>query len=308
MRIKPSRLMTGLIMGLLLISIIGCDKNSGSKSGISGSANNQENQLIIATSFYPLYIMAINVAKDIPGVQVINMASPQSGCLHDYQLTPNDLKVLEKAQVFVVSGAGMEAFLDKVVKQQPNIKVVEASKGIKLVKNNSDGQDNPHVWVSISGAIQQVRNIGEQLAVLDPSHDEKYRSNTTAYVNKLEFMQKKMHQSLDGIKNRDIVTFHEAFPYFAQEFNLNVAAVIEREPGSQPSAGELADTIKMVNKLKVKALFAEPQYPAKTAETIARETGARVYDLDPAVTGPMEPDAYLNIMNKNLTILEEALK
>ncbi|MDT3701217.1 MAG: metal ABC transporter substrate-binding protein [Thermincola sp.] len=308
MRLKSIKLLSGLIMGLLLISIIGCSKNTGYQPGVSGTANGQKDQLTIATSFYPMYIMAINVAKDIPGVQVVDMTPPTSGCLHDYQITTNDLKVIEKAQVFVVNGAGMEAFMDKVVKQQPDLKIVEASKGMEMVKNASDGLDNPHLWVSISCAIQQVKNIGEQLAVLDPSHAEKYRSNTTAYVGKLESLQKKMHQSLDNVKTRDIVTFHEAFPYFAKEFNLNIVAVVEREPGSQPSAGELADTIKVVRESKVKALFAEPQYPAKAAETIARETGAKVYDLDPAVTGPMEPDAYLNIMNNNLKVLEEALK
>lgn len=307
MRFKSTRLMLGLVTGLLIISIIGCGMNSGSKPGVSRSAY-QENQLTIATSFYPMYIMAINIAQDIHGVQVVHMASPQSGCLHDYQLTPNDLKILEKAQVFIINGAGMEAFMDKIVQQQPDLKIIEASRDIKLVKNTSNGLDNPHVWVSISGAILQVKNIGAQLAVLDPRNAGKYRANTTAYINKLESLQKKLHKSQEAIKNRDIVTFHEAFPYFAKEFKLNIVAVVEREPGSQPSAGELADTIKLVKNLKVKALFAESQYPAKAAETIARETSAKVYYLDPAVTGSMEPNAYLNIMNNNLKILEEALK
>ena len=115
-------------------------------------------------------------------------------------------------------------------------------------------------------------------------------------------------KSLDNVKNRDIVTFHEAFPYFAKEFNLNIVGVIEREPGSEPSAKELQETIEQVKKLKVKALFAEPQYPAKAAETIAKETGSKVYTLDPVVTGPMDADAYINIMDSNLKILEEALK
>ena len=117
-----------------------------------------------------------------------------------------------------------------------------------------------------------------------------------------------MHKSLDNVKNRDIVTFHEAFPYFAKEFNLNIVGVVEREPGSEPSARELQETIEQVKKLKVKALFAEPQYPTKAIETISTETGSKVYTLDPVVTGPMDADAYINIMDSNLKILEEALK
>jgi len=117
-----------------------------------------------------------------------------------------------------------------------------------------------------------------------------------------------MHLALDGMKNRDIVTFHEAFPYFAKEFNFNIVAVIEREPGSTPNAKDLSETIDRVKNLKVKALFAEPQYSAKAAETIATATGAKVYTLDPVVMGPMEADAYINIMDNNLKTLEEALK
>lgn len=263
--------------------------------------------LTIVTSFYPIYIEAINIAKDVPGVKVVNMTQPTTGCLHDYQLKPDDLKTLSEAQIFVVNGAGMESFMSKVVEQQPNLKVVDASKGIPLIKGEGEAGDNPHLWVSISNAIQQVKNIGLQLATLDPEHAAQYSANTTAYVDKLEALRAKMHQTLDGAKKRDIITFHEAFPYFAREFNLNIAAVIEREPGSEPSAAELANTIEIVQKSKIKALFAEPQYPAKAADTIARETGAKVFILDPAVMGPMEPDAYLKTMEANMKTLEEAL-
>lgn len=264
--------------------------------------------LTIVTSFYPMYIATLNVTKGVQGVSVVDMTGPQTGCLHDYQFTPADMKKLEGARIFVVNGAGMESFLDKVVKRLPDLEIVDASKGIPLLKNSSDGEDNPHVWVSISNAILQARNIGDQLARLDPPHAGQYKANTDRYVKKLEALRQKMHQVLDGLKHREIVTFHEAFPYFAKEFNFRIAAVIEREPGSEPSAADLAKTIEIVKKTKSKALFAEPQYPAKAASVIARETGARMYTLDPAVTGPSDPDAYLRIMESNLKTLQEALR
>ncbi len=235
------------------------------------------------------------------------MTPQATGCLHDYQLIPDDLKTLSEAQVFIINGAGMEAFMDKVVSQLPNLKIIEASKDIPLIKGEGEEGDNPHVWVSVSNDIQQTKNIGLQLAALDPDHAAQYSANTTAYVIKLEELKARMHQTLEGVKNRDIITFHEAFPYFAQEFKLNTVAVIEREPGSEPSAAEIAETIETVRESNIKALFAEPQYPAKAAETIANETGAKVFILDPVVTGPMDPDAYIKIMEANLKTLEEAL-
>ncbi len=264
--------------------------------------------LTIVTSFYPMYIATINITKDVPGVKVINMTKPVTGCLHDYQFTPEDLKTLSEAQIFVINGAGMEAFMDKVVSQLPELKIVDASKDIPLITGDGEEGDNPHLWVSISNAIQQEKNIGLQLAALDPAHAGQYSANTTTYVGKLEELRAKMHQALDGVEKRDIITFHEAFPYFASEFNLNIAAVIEREPGSEPSAAELSDTIEIIKKSGINALFTEPQYSARAAETIANETGAKVFILDPVVSGPLELDAYLNIMERNMKTLEEALK
>jgi zinc transport system substrate-binding protein len=255
-----------------------------------------------------MYIMLLNITEDMPDVRVVDMTKPTTGCLHDYTVTPADMDNLEEAQFLVINGAGMENFMGKVISQFPSLKVIDSSKGIPLIKGQGDEGDNPHLWVSISDAILQVKNIGSQLSALYPADAAQFTANTAAYVQKLEAERGKMHAALDGLPNRDIITFHEAFPYFAKEFNLNIAGVIEREPGSEPSAKELAQTIDTINSLKVRALFAEPQYPLGAARSIAQETGLKVYILDPAVTGPDDPDAYLNIMDSNLKVLQEALQ
>lgn len=303
MRFRKSAVCILLLFILPILS--GCGQKSTPGPGAAPALSSSEAQTTILTSFYPMYIMTVNITRGVPGVQVVNLTQPITGCLHDYQLTTDDMKKVQAAEIMVVNGAGAESFLDKVIRQQPDLRIIEASRGMALLPG-SEGT-NPHIWVSVAGAIQQVKNIGQQLSELDPANASVYSANTDTYVEKLEKLRSDMHQALDGAKNRDIITFHEAFPYFAQEFNLNVAAVVEREPGAEPSAGELSETIELVKRAKVKAIFVEPQYPTRAAETIARETGARVYVLDPAVTGPMEPDAYLNIMRNNLKTLNEAL-
>ena len=261
--------------------------------------------LKIVTSFYPIYLATLNVAGGVPGVEVVNLTRPLTGCLHDYQMTPGDLVTLEKADIFVVNGAGMEAFLDKAIQQVPRMKLIQASEGIPLL--TTAGVVNPHVWVSVKLHMRQVENIAAGLEQLDQDHAALYRKNAVAYLAKLNTLRAAMHAGLQNVSTRDIITFHEAFPYFAQEFGLTVVAVIEREPGSEPNARELAQAITLVKKTGVKAIFAEPQYSAKAADAIARETGATVYRLDPVVTGPMAPDAYLTIMQANLRTLEQAL-
>lgn len=284
------------------------DNVSSGKTAGNGQAG--QNSFNIVTSFYPVYIATINITRDIPGVSVTNMTKPQTGCLHDYSLRPDDLKTLEQADAFVINGAGMEAFLDDVLKQRKDLRIITAAEGIPLIKD-SDGVENPHVWVSITNEIACVENIASQLSDADPSHAGQYSENKASYIEKLKSLKEEMHKELDGLKNRDIVTFHEAFPYFAQEFNLNIAAVVEREPGSEPSPKELGSIIDIVDKTGSKALFAEPQYSSKAADAIARETGAKVYTLDPGVTGDAAPDAfdaYIETMRQNSGTLKEALE
>ena len=290
-----------LLAVLSVLTMAGCGLQSQSA----------KKEFTIVTSFYPMYVDVINITKGVDGVKVVNMTKPQTGCLHDYQLTTEDMKTLEKADLFVANGAGMENFLDKAVKQNKKLKVVEAAnyKDIDLLKDGDE--ENPHVWLSVTYAIGQVKAITAALCEADPSHADAYRKNALDYCMKLEALKKEMHEQLDGLPHKDIVTFHEAFPYLAKEFKLNVISVIEREPGTEPTPQELEATIAKVNSLPVKVLFTEPQYSPAAAETIARETGAKIYTLDPVVTGEANDqamDAYIIAMKKNMEVLKEALQ
>ena len=290
------------LLSALCLLLTGCGGTNTAGGGKDGSFH-------IVTSFYPMYVATINITQGVDGVTVTNMTKPQTGCLHDYQLMTEDMKTLEKADAFVINGAGMESFLDKVVEQQKNLKIIDASKGIELLKD--DDEENPHVWLSVTDAILQVKNIAEQLKAADPKHADAYEKNAAAYIKKLEALKAEMHAELDTVPNKDIVTFHEAFPYFAKEFGLNIISVVEREPGTEPTPAELQATIEQVKKLPVKVLFTEPQYSPSAAETIARETGAKIYTLDPVVTGEANDqaiNAYIDTMKKNMETLKTALQ
>nr|WP_315409961.1 metal ABC transporter substrate-binding protein [uncultured Selenomonas sp.] len=299
--LKRKNMLFCLLASLCLL-LTGCGGTNTAGGGKDGSFH-------IVTSFYPMYVATINITQGVDGVTVTNMTKPQTGCLHDYQLMTEDMKTLEKADAFVINGAGMESFLDKVVNQQKNLKIIDASKGIELLKDGDE--ENPHVWLSVTDAILQVKNIAEQLKAADPKHADAYEKNAAAYIKKLEALKTEMHAELDTVPNKDIVTFHEAFPYFAKEFGLNIISVVEREPGTEPTPAELQETIEQVKKLPVKVLFTEPQYSPSAAETIARETGAKIYTLDPVVTGEANDEAinaYIDTMKKNMKTLKTALQ
>jgi zinc transport system substrate-binding protein len=260
----------------------------------------------VVTSFYPIYIIAKNISLNVPGTHVVNMTPPITGCLHDYSLTSEDMKHLEKANLFITNGAGMESFLEKTAAKFKTLKTVQLSKDVDLIKEGNTV--NPHIWLNTKNAIKMTETCTDAFIDIDPAHKDLYATNGKRYSEKLLLLQKEMESSLQPFRGRKIITFHEAFPYFAQQFKLVIAAVIEREPGSEPSAKDLAQTISIVRASGIKTLFTEPQYPSRAAQTIAHETGASIYILDPAVTGANDPDAYISIMKNNLKELKRAFE
>ncbi len=270
--------------------------------------NTDTNTIKITATFYPLYVSLLNITDGVEGIELSLLAPPDTGCLHDYQLTTKDMKKIENSNILVANGAGMEDFIEKILETKKDSLII-ASEGFELTDNNS------HVWVSPEGAIHQTQRIVEGLSHLDPSNATKYVMNGNAYLLKLQNLRNHMHSILDEYSGKKIVTFHEAFPYFASEFNLEIASVIEREPGEAPGPKELKEQISEINSIisggnKI-ALFAEPQYSSSAAEIIAKETGLKVYELDPCVTGNLKSeyikDSYITAMKKNAEVLKEAL-
>lgn len=277
----------------------------------------------IVTSFYPIYIFALNLTEDIEGVEVRNLTAPDTGCLHDYQLQTGDMKKLAAADAFLINGAGMEGYLSGVMDAFPQLMVVDASAGIGLLcageehehghehdHDHDHGEYNAHVWLDAENAQTMVRNLAEGLMTACPDQAETIAANRDAYIARLEALDAELTADLADLPRKDIVTFHEAFPYFAKAYGLNVAAVVNREPSDSLSPAKLAELVKLVRDLGVPPLFVEPQYEDMAAQTLARETGAKLFTLDPAVTGPEENvplTYYEDVMRANVQVLKDAL-
>ncbi len=275
----------------------------------------------IVTSFYPIYLFALNLLDGTEGVTLTSLAEPGTGCLHDYQLQTGDMKALAKADAFLINGAGMEGYLEGVFEAFPTLLVVDASSGIALLEDCSDhdhdheGHDhdhavNAHIWLDAQNAILMVNNLAEGLMAALPSQADVIAANRNAYTTRLTILDAELKSALEEVPNRDIITFHEAFPYFAKAYGLNVAAVVNRDPDDALSPRALAELCKLVESLGAPPLFVEPQYEDMAAQTISRETGAALHTLDPIVTGP-DTDVpltyYEDVMRQNLAVLLDAL-
>ena len=284
----------------------------------------------VVTSFYPIYLFALNLTDGLDGVEVHNLAAPGTGCLHDYQLQTSDMKKLAQADVFLINGAGMESFLPGVTDAFPDLRVVDASAGVDLLDaevegvvidahgededhdhDHADGSYNAHIWLDAANAQIMVSNLAEGLMAALPDRAEAIAANRDAYLARLAALDAELTEGLAGLPHKDIITFHEAFPYFAQAYGLNVAAVVNREPGDALSPARLAELVQVVRDLGAPPLFVEPQYDDMAARTLSAETGAPVYQLDPVVTGPEEDiplTYYEDMMRQNMAVLQEALR
>ena len=309
-----------LIISLTVLFTTGCNKENSNIQNVN-SKNSSEEKIKFVTSFYPIYIMTLNIADGINNVEIINMSESHTGCLHDFQIQTEDLKNIETSTAFIINGAGMEPFTEKIIKENPNIKIIDSSKNIELIP--SEGHEhhhheedhnhdhhheyNPHIWVSISNYIKQIDNITDEIIKLDLKNSASYELNRNTYKEKLNKLKNQMHEKIDNLPNKNIVTFHEAFPYFAKEFSLNVIGTINQNPHSEPSAKEISNTINIIKQNNVKSLFVEPQYSDNLAKNIASETNSKIFVLDPAVTGDNHKNSYINTMEKNTQTLVEAL-
>lgn len=286
-----------------------------------GKRQKEKKELSIVTSFYPMYVAVRNVTDGVEGVKVENLTEPKTGCLHDYQLTSQDMVTLGTADVFVVNGGGMESFLDRAVKQYPKLPVVTASGGIKLLKNDADPvhmdkegdsheheeEFNAHVWMDISKYEKEIDNIVAGLKELDPDNKSQYEENGQAYKEKLDKLKNRAREIVNRADNKNIIIFHDSFAYFAEEYGLELKGVLEMDENTSLSASGVAKLIQEVRKENVGILFAEQQYGTDIAAAVAKETGAKVYLLDSLVTGDGTKDSYLKGMEKNLKTLKEAL-
>lgn len=274
----------------------------------------------IVTSFYPVWLITLNLTSGLEDqVNVRNLAAPSVGCLHDYQLQTADMKVLSEADAFLVNGAGMEAFLPEISRAFPDLPVIVASEGIDLLSDSSaveileseeSGEENAHIWLDPARAVRMAENLAAGLIRILPDAEPVISSNLADFRNRLEQLDLLLREGLKDLPSRDIVTFHEAFLYFAAAYGLNVVAVVNKEPGEVLTPSQMARLIQEIERLGNPPLFVEPQYTDLSAQTLSRETGSPVYSLDPIVTGPetdVPPDYYETVMLQNMNTLIEAL-
>ena len=271
---------------------------------LSSCSETEPSGIRVTASFYPVYIIAENVVGEVPGIDLRSMAQPQTGCLHDYQLTTADMRSLEDTDLFIVNGGGMESFLDNALELFPELDVIDTSAGVTSLDGHDHGHtghdhgENSHYWMYPENAVVQAENICGALSEICPEYADEFRQNTDAFKESVSGIE-----TFDG-KGISVCVFNEAFEYLHLSYGFDIAAVVEMDENETPSAKELAEIITEINEGGIDLLIAADDASKTVADTIARETGAGVVVLDPVLTGDPVPERYTEALNENARILK----
>ena len=260
-----------------------------------------ENIKIVA-SFYPMYIIAENLTEGAKNIELDLMADVNVGCLHDYTLTTEDMKKVEDADIFISNGLGMESFIDKIIESNGSMKTIDSSKDIQNLISEGE-ETNPHLWTSIEKYISQVENISEGLQESDPDNAEIYEQNKVEYINELEQLESEFEEQLGKLKGEKAICLNEAFEYLGQELGMDLMVVETDHEESTISAEELKNIIDTSKAENIDMILIDKNDNKSNAETIAKETGAKIYELNSGLTGSTDKNEYINQMRENIQIL-----
>ncbi|WP_300269255.1 metal ABC transporter substrate-binding protein [uncultured Flavonifractor sp.] len=278
----------------------------------------EDDTLHILATTYPVYLFTTAVTEGADGVEVSLLVNQQTSCLHDYTLTVADMKAIEGADVIVMNGAGLEDFMDDALSAS-SAQVIDCSEGMSLLPaqghegHDHDTEYDPHIWMDATYVSAMLQQISQSLTELDSANGDLYTQNESAAQTALTAADLSWREALEPYKGRSIVTFHDGFQYFANALGLTIFKAIEEEEGSTASAQELAeivDAIKVTQtyELGTMPIFTEVNGSTASADTIAREVGCQVYQLDLIMSGDgtgLHP--YLDAMQQNVDTLVEAL-
>jgi manganese/iron transport system substrate-binding protein len=238
---------------------------------------------------------------------------PKGGEVHTFDPSPQDVSRVEAARLIVANGLGLDDWLAQLARDAgTTAPVVALGDGIPATDQIlEDGRPNPHAWLDPDYAAAYGRTAAEALGRIDPSNASAYTANAEAFATEMTALRDELKAKFDAIPpaNRKIVSFHDAMPYFARAFGLEIVGNIVSAPGQDPSAGELAALIDAIRASGARAILSEVQFSDELAQTLAAETGAMVVsDLYTDTLGDPPVDTYPGILRWDVDRIVAALR
>jgi len=280
-----------LALAVFAVAVLAACQGSSSASNASGSGE----RIRVVTTTTVFADMVRNVGGDL--VDVTSLV-PKNGDVHTFEPKPADVRSVARARLLVMNGLGLDDWLAKTISNAsssgtPLVKLGVDLPGVALLAGEEPGTQNPHLFMDPKYVQLYADRIAASLKQVDPQDAGRIDAQAAGYKSRLGELDTWVRDQISTIplQNRRLVTFHDAFPYYAREYGITIVGVAVNAPGQDPSAGDTAALIDAIRKSGAKAIFSESQFPAKLVDQLAAETGTKVvanlYDDalgDPPVT------------------------
>jgi len=276
---------------IVLVFITGC--------GIKSPTNVEKTK--VAATIFPIFDFLRNIGGNY--IEPLLIVKPGESP-HTFFPTVKDIKTLQGVKIIFANDFGLDEWITKIGENIKGVKIVNVNKNLVEVINTHNG--NPHIWMSPNYAEEECKVIRDNLIKLDPAHRDAYQKNYNVYIDKLRTEVQVLKTKLNVLKNKKFVAFHPAYTYFAEYFNLEEIAVIEKMPGKEPSPRDLYEIEEAIKTNDIKALFKEPQLMPDILQAIADDTGTRIYTLDP-LGGVEGRDSYIKLIQYDVNTILKVL-
>jgi zinc transport system substrate-binding protein len=276
---------------------------------VATAASSQTPRILkIGVTLHPYYSWTKNVVGDLPGYEV-RPVLPGEIDAGDYQPRPEDIKKLADLDAIVVNGIGHDDFIFPMIKASANSRVViirpnDLTPQIHAAHGTGV---NSHTFISFTNAIQQTYAIQKALAALRPQDAAVLQRNAAEYARRLRVIKSNAAQKLANAKVNRVVTVHDGYGYLLQEFGLEVAGVVQPAHGLTPSAAELRDMVKLLQREKIHVVFSEETFPAPLLKVLQDEAGVKVYVITHIASGQYTADKFEREMQRNVDTMVRAL-
>jgi manganese/iron transport system substrate-binding protein len=315
------RIGVGLVVGLFLALFSGC--------GAGGASGGGGERMQVAATISVLQDLVEQVGGD--RVEAFSIV-PVGGSPETYGPSPRDAGRISESQVVFENGLGLDAWVEDLVESAGNEEqtVVELSAGLQTTDGgeheeaahgaegtekerehvHEHAEGNPHLWLDVANAERYVERIRDTLVEVDPGGAEEYEANAGEYLAQLEDLDGYVREQAEGIpeERRKLVTFHDAFPYFAEAYGFELVGVVLENPEAEPSSREVAEVVRTIEEQQVPVVFTEPQFNAGLADTIAGEAGVEVRELyTDTLVDDEAGNTYEAMMRTNIDRISEAL-
>lgn len=256
----------------------------------------ESEQPLVSATIFPIYDIARIIGQNVVDAQLL---IPPGASPHTFEFSPQNIRKLEQSDRIFMIGYGLDNWVADLIVNDDRLVIVDDNIVIRSEENS-----DPHYWLDVNNAKQIAQTIARELILFNPDSTSQIERNLDLYLLELDRLEEFMIQEFSHIQNKKMITFHDAWYYFAKAYGFEIVTTFEPAPGREPTPQYLAELINTIRRTDTHVLYAEPQFSKATIESFLADYDATLVTIDP-LGGTSETNSYLKLMQSNARIISQ---